>query len=593
VTDTRPTTDGARYAHLLDQPMTTTERAAIEALVQHGSQNVAAAALGWKRTKLQSRLRAVQARVSLDAAADRLVDEARAAAGEPTPEAPVVRGRVSVLGPQPAPPCPDAPAGTRVYILTAAQNNTPVHAAFLANLEALAAHRGATIMVSRFTYNKAAYGKKSTKAGRGATSADTAALWYDPAILKYVCDEPELHGSCRWQLAPDLLWCAEMNILPTAVLPLSGLESYAGTSSGIFPHAKVALESIPVLGDRPPKFNYTTGAVTQRNYIAKKEGLKGEFHHQFGALLVEVDDATGDWWCRQLNATDDGNFYDLTTRVADGKVETKLAFGLLAFQPGDVHAIEIDQQVATVLWGRDGDPGALDYLRPAHQFVHDTFSHRNRSHHELKSFEARYAKWCAGELGDSVEAEVEMTAALLRRAHRPWCKTVVVSSNHDRHLERWLDDTDYKQDLPNAAFFLEAQLARVRATQAWPDRSWSAFQWAAQRAGCPRDILFLARDQSFRIGAPGHEIECGSHGDEGPNGSRGAPGNLSKLSVRMNTGHTHSACLRHGLAVAGVCNRRLPYAHGASSWSVSHTGTYQNGKRVILTARGAQGKLWL
>jgi hypothetical protein len=56
-----------RYEHLLDVATTTTERIAIEALIKHGSQNAAADALGWKRTKLQSRLRSVQARVAYDA----------------------------------------------------------------------------------------------------------------------------------------------------------------------------------------------------------------------------------------------------------------------------------------------------------------------------------------------------------------------------------------------------------------------------------------------------------------------------------------------------------------------------------------------
>jgi hypothetical protein len=61
--------------------------------------------------------------------------------------------------------------------------------------------------------------------------------------------------------------------------------------------------------------------------------------------------------------------------------------------------------------------------------------------------------------------------------------------------------------------------------------------------------------------------------------------------MRRNVGHAHSACIRHGLKVAGVCNRKLPYAHGPSSWSVTHTVTYTNGKGALLTQRG--GKLWL
>jgi hypothetical protein len=471
------------------------------------------------------------------------------------------------------------------YILTAAQNNTPVHPQFLRNLEAFATAIGARIMVSRFSYNKAAYGQKATKAGRGPTADDTAETWYDPAIAQYVCDHPGYGAG--YQLAPDLRWCSEMNIQPTAVRPLSGLESYAGTSSGIFPHAKIALESVPVIGDVEPKFNYTTGAVTQRNYIAKKEGLKGEFHHAYGALLVEVDHTTGHWWARHLNADDEGSFNDLTFRVQYGVVSR--GHRVLAINFGDSHASEIDPRVRALNWGLAHGRSVIDILRPEYQFWHDTLSFRNRGHHELKSFGSRYAKWVGGADTDSVQRELQLTADLMQIAHRDWCQMVVVSSNHDRHIDRWLEEADYKTDPVNAEFFLEAQLARVQAIREC--RIWDGFKWAIRNRHPDVQATFLPPDTSFRIGPPGHEVECGLHGDQGPNGSRGSAASFSRMSIRMNVGHAHQACIRDGVYQAGVCNRRLPYAHGPSSWSVSHVLTYQNGKRCVLTQRG--GKLWL
>jgi hypothetical protein len=558
------------YASLLDLPMSTTERTAIEALVEHGSQNTAAQALGWKRTKLQSRLRSVQAR-------------ARAAA-QPAPDSgPIVHGHVPA--PQPNDLCTGAhrPEVAR-YILTSAQNNTPVHAEFLANLEAYAEATGARIMVSRFSYNKSAYGAKATKAGR-ASSSDHEGLWYDPAIQQYICDDPQKHGSCQWRLAPDLLWCAEMNILPTAVRPLSGLESYSGPASGIFPHAKIALESVPVIGERPPKLNFTTGAVTQRNYIAKKEGIKAEFHHQFGALIVEVDLVSENWWCRQLNADDDGAFHDLTFRVADGQVTR--GHRVEAISWGDIHASEIDPAVRALNWGRTDS--VIDTLRPRVQLWHDTLSFRNRSHHEVKSFAARFAKHIGGADVDTVEAELKVTATLLHLAHRDFCQTVVVASNHDVHGERWLDEADYKTDLPNAELYLEAQLARVRALR--EGQGWHFLEWAMQRHGVGSLARFLGGDESFVVGPPDHPVECGLHGDRGPDGSRGSDAAYSRMATRIVKGHSHKACIRDGVFSSGVCNRRLPYAHGPSSWSVSHTVVYHNGKRAILTMRG--GRLWL
>ena len=557
------------YSGLLSLPMTATERTAIDALVLHGSQNTAAAALGWPRTKLQSRLRSVQARAQAAAAV--------------VPEEPVVHGHV----PAPSAQHPQHPAGatTARYILSSAQNNTPVHPQFMANLEAYAEAIGARIMIARYSYNKSAYGAKSVKAGRAPNADDHGELWYDPAIAPYICDDPERHGSCRWQLAPDLMWCAEDNNLPTAPKPLSGMKSYSGPASGIFPHAKIQIDPVPVFGDAPPKFNYSTGSCTQRNYIQKRTGIKAEFHHAYGALLVEVDLVTGHWWARHLNATDDGTFYDLTHKVDGGEVTS--GHRLLAINFGDIHASEIDPIVRAVNWGRSDS--AIDTLRPQFQFWHDTLSFRNRSHHETKSVAARYAKFCGGMETDSVEYELKVTADLMRIAHRDWCQMIVVSSNHDRHGEKWLDECKPEQDLVNAEFYHEASKVRLAAIRL--GEPYDFLHWAMQREDVAHLARFLRRDEDCIIGPPGHEIQCGQHGDEGANGSRGSLVSFAQMPVRMNVGHSHSAGVLNGVYQAGVCTRRLGYAHGASSWSISHIGTYNNGKRMLLTQSG--GKLWL
>ncbi len=572
------------YAALLLLPMTETERVAIDALVEHGSQHAAADALGWKRTKLQSRLRSVQGR------------QRAAVEATPAAAAPVVHGHVPA--PQPNDLFSTAGAGrtTARYILTSAQNNTPVHPQFLANLEAYAEAIGARIMIARYSYNKSAYGAKSVKAGRAPNADDHGELWYDPAISQYVCDDPERHGSCRWMLAPDLMWCAEDNNLPTAPKPLTGMKAYSGPASGVFPHAKIQIDPVPVFGNAHPKFNYSTGTVTQRNYIQKRTGIKAEFYHAYGALLVEVDLVTGDWWARHLNATDDGSFYDLTRYVKDGEVT--LGHRLLAIQWGDIHASEIDPAVRALNWGLSHGRAVIDVLRPEIQFWHDTLSFRNRSHHEQKSLGARYQKFCGGRETDSVEHELKVTADLFVIAHRDWCKTVVVSSNHDRHGEKWLDECDPKQDLVNAEFYCEAQLTRLRAMR--EQTEWDFFKWAMFRESIGSDedrfwavrrAQFLRRDEDFYIGPPGHQVQCGQHGDEGANGARGSAAGYAQMPVRINIGHAHAACILNGVKQAGVCQRRLPYAKGPSSWSITHIPTYQNGKGCLLTMRG--GKLWL
>jgi hypothetical protein len=74
------------------------------------------------------------------------------------------------------------------------------------------------------------------------------------------------------------------------------------------------MKSVASVKSDPTKFNWTTGTVTLRNYIQKKAGQKAEFHHCYGALLVEVD-STGAWGVRQLLA-DELEVYDPERRLA-------------------------------------------------------------------------------------------------------------------------------------------------------------------------------------------------------------------------------------------------------------------------------------
>lgn len=452
------------------------------------------------------------------------------------------------------------------YILTSAQNNTRVHSQFWNNLLAFAKHLDARIMVGTFTYNHNAYSQLSVKSGTH-TVQDT--MWYDSAIQPYIVDR-------RVQLAHGLVWCGEMNILPTAVHPISGLESYTGRASSIFPHAKISLESIASGKFEGTKFCYTTGTVTQRNYISKKSGLKAEWHHSYGATLVEIN-SSGSWWVRQLNADDDGTFYDLDTMVHNETVTH--GHNVMAINWGDVHVAALEDEMAPIAWGTGG---MLDQLHPQYQFMHDILDFRARNHHESKDAHQMFARHVSGQ--NNVEREINDVAAFLHQAEREWCQTVIVDSNHDNAFTRWLRDTDYRTDPENALYYLESQLEYYRAIER-RDSNFHLLEWALRRAQGPKKVKFLREDESFIICPDKHGgIECGMHGHLGPNGSRGNPKRFAKMGRKCNTGHTHTAQIVSNVYVAGVTAALdMGYNVGPSSWSHSHIVTYENGKRSIVT----------
>lgn len=473
------------------------------------------------------------------------------------------------------------------YILTSAQNNTHPHREGLQNILAYAKWLNkrpgdsCEFMVGTFSYQTDAYGAKAVKRGAYRPTGD---LWYDPELIPHFCDESV-------QLAPGLIWCGEMNILPTAINPLNGFADYNGRNSNIFPHAKHAMESVASLADEATKFNYTTGCITLRNYIQKRAGIIAERKHAYGALIVEVDSA-GNWYVRQLHIGDNGEIYDIGPSgfrgvcVTGGEVSaipTKAApttTYLEAISWGDIHAAEMDLAVRELGWSRGG---MVDQLAPRKQFMHDVFSMRSRSHHEIANFHRTYEKFANGE--GSVEDEVTITADFMREAFRPWCETIVVRSNHDRHLDRWLNEAKIERDPLNAKYYTRLQFQILNAIDSG-NRDFNVLEWALRNAegGIPAEIRFLGEDESYVICKHvSGGIECGLHGDLGPNGGRGSTQSLMKLGRPANKAHDHMATIRGPVYSAGACSLSFPYMRGPHAHSVSHILTFENGARQIVT----------
>jgi len=473
-------------------------------------------------------------------------------------------------------PLPEAGQVNR-FILTSAQNNTKVHKEFWANLKAFAEHYHAKIMVGTFSYNQNHYGKLATKRGKAKAAENT--LWFDDDVKPYLNDE-------RVELAPGLMWCGDQNIMPTEENPLSGLESFAHGNSAIFPHTKIEMRSIAVPEGMAVKMNYTTGAVTQLNYVQKKAGLKAEHHHRYSFLVVEVDDR-GNWFVRQVSARKNGrNIQDLNVEIEDGVVISTDA-KVEAITWGDLHATNSQPEVV------ESSQNMLDTLHPKYQFIHDVMEGVSINRHYIKAAplpHLYFHRWLRGL--HRVEDELKRTRITVEKYLRPWCTTVAPDANHDAAwLQSWLNKYDYRYDPANAEIFLRLQLfmyEQIRSGKLPKNVNIMQRVMETEAGMKPGSMKFLLPDESFVV----KEVECGQHGHLGPNGNFGNPANLSKIGKKMTTAHTHSAGIYHGLFVAGTSSRLTEgwdYTSGPSSWGWSHVVQYSNGQRSIVTMRMVDG----
>lgn len=448
------------------------------------------------------------------------------------------------------------------FIFSSAQDGTKVHEGFMVNLEAYAAYMSAEIHIGGFTYNKSLFEDHSNKRAV-----------FHPAVEKYLTNN-------QFNVADKLLFCGEINTSPTAVHPLSGFETYTRGKWGIFPHPRVTLRSIATMFHEPSKLIMTTGTVTLPNYIAKKAGIKAEFHHVIGAVIVEID-GDGDVFCRHLIADTAGNFQDLWRVVADGVVHEDGTVEAITW--GDIHTEQLDPQVRETSWG---DGGMLDTLQPRFQFFHDVLDFQAKNHHQFKDPHHNFEMFLKGT--SSVETAVRRVGKFLLETSRPWCKSVVVESNHDRMLMRWLKEADYRSDPVNAEFFLKCQ-AQVYAAMRRGDSDFLLIEnLLLDMFPDLEPVVFLREDDSMKI--CNNTIECALHGHKGANGAKGDIQMFARMGPKANVAHTHSAGIFEGIYQAGTSSKLdLGYNRGGlSSWNHSDIVTYPNGKRTIVTKQNGK-----
>ena len=455
----------------------------------------------------------------------------------------------------------------QVYVITSAQNATPVHEDFFATLMKYCELRNAQLMVIPYRY------KNPT-----SLYADNEGDKWWPAIVPYLVDT-------KVQLCKGLQLVGEIKIQPTAVTPLSGFDAYTGSNSGIFGHPKVQLKTVATPSHSLPKVLTTTGACTVPNYTDSKAGHKGKFHHNISALVVEVDD--DQFHVRHIHGENDGSFYDFEYYYnKHGRV---LHDGVAGVVSGDTHAEFIDPEVEDAMFVDTFS--MVNVLNPDMWIHHDVEDFYRRNHHHKNKDVLAYGKHHYGR--NNVEEGLQITADYIDRHSRPNMMNVIVRANHDEAFDRWLEECNPKHDPENARFYYYMklhQLSNVEMTKTGFS-TFDAFAWWCENPLDQRGLIsientrFLKRDEPLNVAG----IEIGFHGDIGLNGGRGSLAAYSKIGPKCVVGHSHSPGIIEGAYQVGLsAYMDLEYKSGPSSWMHTHCIIYPNGSRALVNVVNGQ-----
>lgn len=426
----------------------------------------------------------------------------------------------------------------KYYLFTWAQNNTPVHVGFFNNLKAYADFIDADIHVIPGRY------KNPTSI---FTDKDYEA--WDDKVLPYL-------DATRNNINNNITLFGNIKIQPTASNPLSGLQGLCYNKSCVFGSPRVQLQAIPVLQGNKPRIMMTTGACTVKNYTDSKNGKKGEFHHTYGAVIIEVKDNDSVFF-RQITAKDNGDFNDLYYNVSNGQISRNTSIEAIIY--GDLHSGQHDQTVLDVTKEQ-----ILNQLEPNHIILHDVFSGISINPYETDPF-IQYGKQMNGD--DDLQKEIIIMMDVLKQ-FKDHKNVVIVRSNHDDFLDRWLKNEDWKKQpsLKNSRLYM--QLSDLLLEQ-YENDPYNVKGIIPQLINTVYpDFITLGLKDSYVVKG----FELAMHGHLGTNGSKGSPEGFRKLNSKMISGHTHSAFRKDGLIVCGTSTSlRLNYTNGPSSWTQGHT----------------------
>lgn len=438
------------------------------------------------------------------------------------------------------------------YVITYAQNATPVHVGFWAALQRYCTFHGATLIVIPGRY-------------KNPTSIWSQHMEHD----EYWADEtvPYLLGG-RHNIGPNLTVYGDISIQPTAVTPLSGFEVFSGSASAVFGHPKIQLTTVAT-ASRQPRTLLTTGACTVPNYTSSKAGKKADAHHVLGAAVIE---RRGDlFFPRQINAEDDGSFIELEHRFTpDGVEKADVPEALVC---GDIH---VDKSVPgvldTTIYGKDS---IMQMMSPKRIVYHDTLDFNVRSHWNIDDPYDRFLR-VSGWKHDTVEGELERAIEFIENTPE-FAEPIIIQSNHDDAFDRWLKTAQPKLDMANAKFYHTMWKELLLDAEATGEFT-PAFELYYKICGHDR-AQFVRRNDGYRVCG----VELGLHGHKGINGSRGSPLQFSKLGVKTTTAHNHTASIRdenYSVGVTGDVDQG--YNDIPSTHAHVHSILYANGKRTLI-----------
>ncbi len=441
---------------------------------------------------------------------------------------------------------------SKTYVITSAVSNCILNKKLFTTILSYCKHNNAELLVVPVKYDLDRTGDY---------------LWHDDLHTFFVTSNITLCNKIK------LL--AAISTSPSIDNPFAGYEVLCKGDSIIIPHPQIRMKTVPMSHVDPCTIMHTTGAVTDARYTSTKQGTKAYTNHSLAALVVEEDASINGFHIRVLNSGPEGSFYDLD-KFYDGETVTT-GNTIDALVLGDEHVIHVDPQVSAATL--TAKTSLAKVLKPKFIVRHDSLDFFSGSHHHEGNPFIQYAKHMSG--NNDVRAELKLTMDYILKTTPKFSKSIVISSNHNEHLYRWLTECKPNREPWNMLLYHELMYLMLKETKMGtssvdhpnPLELWTRHNYVTDK------IQFIGGYESFKVDG----VELSFHGDKGVNGSRASAVQFSKIGTKTIVGHSHSSSIIGGCYQVGTSSYlKLDYNTGPSSWIHSACLIHQNGRRQMV-----------
>lgn len=437
------------------------------------------------------------------------------------------------------------------FVITTAVTGCDVHAGFLASIKTYCKKNNAALLVLTAVDN---------------ASVKSRGSFIDPILQNehIVTTDVSLNRKIAIR---------GIKINAKATDPVTGL-SRIGQREGSFIYAspKQRLKMTATSNVKLPHALMSTGALTKPDYqverhLSARTAYIADHDHVIGAVIVEIE-SDDEYHFRQVQADSQGFFADLGKLYKPGKVERYDADSLVL---GDWHSSETDRSARLAFV--EGENSVASVVKPRRIVIHDGFSGISINHHEQHNHILKAQRAMRGEL--DLERELRIYGQDLQSLATKANELVIVKSNHDLFLDRYLAEGTYVTDPQNHRISLYLALAMLDgANPIKAAMDLFGLEFSAK-------MTWLELDEDFKVAG----IELGAHGHKGNNGAPGSLASLEQAYGSCVVGHSHTPqILRQAWQVGTLSRLKLEYNQGPSSWMHTSCIVYKNGTRQFINS---------